>query len=202
MWPKQLEILYHITLSLSQRVICPQCRLGVTQVVDLSQQDMKKVRQLALIDMTALCDLLELEVKRHKTCKRKIPGEWSSFLLFPVTWPTSILIRARNNNQNPVSRLSESCLFGVPLASLVESDQKIKPSTHIPLFLQAVRVMTSFERCACLVMWHVLYSYMSMFMCYETWCFCFQLLSFLEKNGLDSEGILRVPGSQARIKVT
>lgn len=35
---------------------------------------MKKVRQLALIDMTALCDLLELEVKRHKTGKRKIPG--------------------------------------------------------------------------------------------------------------------------------
>lgn len=35
---------------------------------------MKKVRQLALIDMTALCDLLELEVKRHKTSKRKIPG--------------------------------------------------------------------------------------------------------------------------------
>ncbi|XP_056607030.1 rho GTPase-activating protein 40 [Triplophysa dalaica] len=113
------------------RVICPQCRLGVTRVVDLSQQDMKKVRQLALIDMTALCDLLELEVKRQKTCKRKI---------------------------------TESCLFGVPLAALVENDQKIKPNTQIPLFLQT-------------------------------------LLSFLEKNGLDSEGILRVPGSQARIKV-
>ncbi|XP_016431343.1 rho GTPase-activating protein 40 [Sinocyclocheilus rhinocerous] len=113
------------------RVICPQCRLGVTRVLDLSQQDMKKVRQLALIDMTALCDLLGLEVKRHKTCKRKIP---------------------------------ESCLFGVPLASLVESDQKIKPNTQIPLFLQT-------------------------------------LLSFLEKKGLDSEGILRVPGSQSRIKV-
>lgn len=113
------------------RVICPQCRLGVTRVVDLSQQDMKKVRQLALIDMTALCDLLELEVKRHKMCKRKI---------------------------------AESCLFGVPLASLVENDQKIKPNTQIPLFLQT-------------------------------------LLSFLEKNGLDSEGILRIPGSQARIKI-
>ncbi|XP_026068565.1 rho GTPase-activating protein 40-like isoform X1 [Carassius auratus] len=113
------------------RVICPQCRLGVTRVLDLSQQDMKKVRQLALIDMTALCDLLGLEVKRHKTSKRKIP---------------------------------ESCLFGVPLASLVESDQKIKPSTQIPLLLQT-------------------------------------LLSFLEKKGLDSEGILRVPGSQSRIKV-
>ncbi|XP_016097250.1 rho GTPase-activating protein 40-like [Sinocyclocheilus grahami] len=113
------------------RVICPQCRLGETRALDLSQQDMKKVRQLALIDMTALCDLLGLEVKRHKTCKRKIP---------------------------------ESCLFGVPLASLVESDQKIKPNTQIPLFLQT-------------------------------------LLSFLEKKGLDSEGILRVPGSQSRIKV-
>ncbi|XP_051569027.1 rho GTPase-activating protein 40-like isoform X2 [Myxocyprinus asiaticus] len=113
------------------RVICPRCRLGVTRVVDLSHQDMKKVRQLALIDMTALCDLLELEVKRHKTCKRKIP---------------------------------ESCLFGVPLASLVENDQKIRPNIQVPLFLQA-------------------------------------LLSFLEKKGLDSEGILRVPGSQSRIKV-
>lgn len=60
--------------SPSQRVICPKCRLGVTRIQDLSHADMKKVRQLALIDMTALCDLLELEVKRHKTGKRKIAG--------------------------------------------------------------------------------------------------------------------------------
>ncbi|XP_031423394.1 rho GTPase-activating protein 40 isoform X2 [Clupea harengus] len=113
------------------RVVCPQCRLGVTRIHDLSQQDMKKVRQLALIDMTALCDLLELDVKRHKTCKRKI---------------------------------SESLLFGVSLATLVESDQKIKANTNIPLILQS-------------------------------------LLSFLEKKGIDSEGILRVSGSQARIKL-
>ncbi|XP_035243109.1 rho GTPase-activating protein 40 isoform X1 [Anguilla anguilla] len=113
------------------RVVSPQCRLGVTRVEDLSQQDMKKVRQLALIDMTALCDLLELDVKRQKTCKRKIP---------------------------------DSALFGVPLAMLLENDQKIKASTPVPLILQA-------------------------------------LLSFLEKKGIDSEGILRVPGSQTRIKV-
>lgn len=62
------------SLSPSQRVICPKCRLGVTRIQDLSHTDMKKVRQLALIDMTALCDLLELEVKRHKTSKRKVPG--------------------------------------------------------------------------------------------------------------------------------
>ncbi|TMS18991.1 Rho GTPase-activating protein 40 [Larimichthys crocea] len=113
------------------RVICPKCRLGVTRIQDLSHTDMKKVRQLALIDMTALCDLLELEVKRHKTSKRKTP---------------------------------DSPLFGVPLASQLENDQKIKPNTTTPLFLQT-------------------------------------LLSFLEKKGVDSEGILRVPGSQSRIKL-
>lgn len=59
---------------ISQRVTCPKCRLGVTRIHDLSPADMKKVRQLALIDMTALSDLLELDVKRHKTGKRKMPG--------------------------------------------------------------------------------------------------------------------------------
>ncbi|XP_013860224.1 rho GTPase-activating protein 40 isoform X2 [Austrofundulus limnaeus] len=113
------------------RVVCPKCRLGVTRIQDLSHTDMKKVRQLALIDMTALCDLLEVEVKRHKTGRRKIP---------------------------------ESTLFSVPLATLLENEQKLKPNTTIPLFLQA-------------------------------------LLSLLERKGVDSEGILRVPGSQARIKL-
>ncbi|XP_026204557.1 rho GTPase-activating protein 40 isoform X2 [Anabas testudineus] len=113
------------------QVICPKCRLGVTRIQDLSHTDMKKVRQLALIDMTALCDLLELEVKRHKVGKRKMP---------------------------------ESTLFGVPLATLLENDQKMKSNTSTPLFLQA-------------------------------------LLSFLEKKGVESEGILRVPGSQSRIKL-
>ncbi|KAI4827946.1 hypothetical protein KUCAC02_031303 [Chaenocephalus aceratus] len=80
------------------RVICPKCRLGVTRVQDLSHSDMKKVRQLALIDMTALCDLLELEVKRQKNSKRK-------------------------NTESP--------LYGVPLATLLENDQKMKPNTSI-----------------------------------------------------------------------
>ncbi|XP_077384763.1 rho GTPase-activating protein 40 isoform X2 [Festucalex cinctus] len=113
------------------RVVWPKCRLGVTQIQDLSHADMKKVRQLALIDMTALCDLIGLEVKRHKTAKRKMP---------------------------------ESTLFGVPLATLLENDQKVKVATTTPLLLQ-------------------------------------ELLTFLEKNGVDSEGILRVPGSLSRVKL-
>ncbi|XP_051931975.1 rho GTPase-activating protein 40 [Hippocampus zosterae] len=112
------------------RIIFTKSRLGVTRIQDLSHADMKKVRQLALIDMTALCDLIGLEVKRHKTAKRKLP---------------------------------ESSLFGVPLATLLENDQKVKPATTTPLLLQ-------------------------------------ELLTFLEKKGVDSEGILRVPGSLSRIK--
>uniref|UniRef100_A0A3B3ZZT3 Rho-GAP domain-containing protein n=1 Tax=Periophthalmus magnuspinnatus TaxID=409849 RepID=A0A3B3ZZT3_9GOBI len=126
----QVRTIKHSKLLLCFDLVCPKCRLGVTRIQDLSQVDMKKVRQLALIDMTALSDLLELEVKRNKSGKRKIP---------------------------------ESTLFGVPLAALLENDQKMKPYTSIPLFMQA-------------------------------------LLSFLERKGLDSEGILRVPGSQSRIK--
>ncbi|XP_061893671.1 rho GTPase-activating protein 40 [Entelurus aequoreus] len=113
------------------RVICPKCSLGVTQIQDLSHSDMKKVRQLALIDMTALCDLLELGVKRHKKTKRKIP---------------------------------ERPLFGVPLATMLENDQKVEPNATTPRFLQ-------------------------------------ELLTFLEKEGVHSEGILRIPGSQSRIKL-
>ncbi|XP_057702666.1 rho GTPase-activating protein 40 isoform X2 [Corythoichthys intestinalis] len=112
------------------RVICPKCRLGVTRIQDLSHADVKKVRQLALIDMTALCDLIGLEVKRHKMAKRKMP---------------------------------ESPLFGVPLATLLENDQKMDPATTTPLLLQ-------------------------------------KLFAFLEDKGVDSEGILRVPGSLSRIK--
>lgn len=36
---------------------------------------------------------------------------------------------------------TESPLFGVPLATLLENDQKLKPSTSIPLLLQEVRTL-------------------------------------------------------------
>lgn len=76
-------------LSSSQRFICPKCRLGVTRIQDLSHADMKKVRQLALIDMTAVCDLLELEVKRHKTSKRKMPGMTAKLTSSFTHWGSS-----------------------------------------------------------------------------------------------------------------
>ncbi|XP_066480201.1 rho GTPase-activating protein 40 [Tiliqua scincoides] len=108
----------------------PKGRLGVTRIGDLSAQDMKKIPTLALIELTALCDVLGVELKRNKAVK------WKA---------------------------TEHKLFGVPLGTLLENDQKLLPNTRVPLILQA-------------------------------------LLSCLEKKGLDTEGILRVSGSQARIK--
>uniref|UniRef100_G3U4B8 Rho GTPase activating protein 40 n=1 Tax=Loxodonta africana TaxID=9785 RepID=G3U4B8_LOXAF len=105
-------------------------RLGVTRIGDLSLQDMKKIPPLALIELTALCDVLGVDLKRSKAAKR---------------------------------RATETRLFGMPLDTLLEADRKVLPSTQVPLVLQA-------------------------------------LLSCLEKRGLDTEGILRVPGSQTRIK--
>ncbi|XP_026553386.1 rho GTPase-activating protein 40 isoform X1 [Pseudonaja textilis] len=108
----------------------PKGRLGVTRTEDLSLQDMKKIPTLALIELTALCDIVGLELKRNKAVKRKS---------------------------------SDHKLFGVPLGTLLENDQKLLSNTQVPLILQA-------------------------------------LLSCLEKKGLDTEGILRVSGSQSRIK--
>ncbi|XP_025948819.2 rho GTPase-activating protein 40 isoform X2 [Dromaius novaehollandiae] len=108
----------------------PKGRLGVTRIGDLSAQDMKKIPTLALIELTALCDVIGFELKRNKAVKLKT---------------------------------TEKRLFGVPLNTLLENDQKLLPNTKVPLLLQA-------------------------------------LLSCLEKRGLETEGILRVSGSQTRIK--
>jgi len=52
----------------------PKGRLGVTRIGDLSTQDMKKIPTLALIELTALCDILGFELKRNKAAKLKTTG--------------------------------------------------------------------------------------------------------------------------------
>uniref|UniRef100_A0A8D0EVB6 Rho GTPase activating protein 40 n=1 Tax=Strix occidentalis caurina TaxID=311401 RepID=A0A8D0EVB6_STROC len=83
----------------------PKGRLGVTRIGDLSAQDMKKIPTLALIELTALCDILGFELKRNKAAKLKT---------------------------------TEKRLFGVPLNTLLENDQKLLPNTKVPLLLQSV----------------------------------------------------------------
>ncbi|XP_003971663.2 rho GTPase-activating protein 18 isoform X1 [Takifugu rubripes] len=57
----------------------------------------------------------------------------------------------------------ESGLFGVPLTSLLDQDQKRIPGTKVPFILQ-------------------------------------RLISHIEEQGLDTEGLLRIPGAATRVK--
>nr|XP_034981343.1 rho GTPase-activating protein 28 isoform X1 [Zootoca vivipara] len=105
-------------------------RFGLTEVGDLSLDDMKKIRYLSLIELTAFYDALGIELKRNRTER----------------------VKGRENG-----------LFGVPLAVLLENDQKKIPGIKVPLIFQ-------------------------------------KLLLKLEETGLETEGILRVPGSASRVK--
>ncbi|XP_067839897.1 rho GTPase-activating protein 18 isoform X2 [Heptranchias perlo] len=108
----------------------PKDKTGTTKAGDLAPQDMKKVRSLALIELTALYDTLGVDFKHQKAIKVKI---------------------------------RESGLFGVPLPLLLEQDHKKVPGTKVPLIFQ-------------------------------------KLVSHIEDQGLNTEGILRIPGVASRIK--
>ncbi|KAJ8355962.1 hypothetical protein SKAU_G00187560 [Synaphobranchus kaupii] len=60
-------------------------------------------------------------------------------------------------------KVKESGLFGVPLANLLEQDQRRMAGTKVPLILQ-------------------------------------RLISHIEEEGLDTEGLLRIPGAATRVK--
>ncbi|XP_031437202.1 rho GTPase-activating protein 18 isoform X3 [Clupea harengus] len=108
----------------------PPDKTGRTKVGDLAPQDMKMVRRLALIEMTALFDMAKIDWKSNKVVKLKE---------------------------------KESGLFGVPLATLLEQDQRRVTGTKVPLILQ-------------------------------------RLISHIEGEGLDTEGLLRIPGVAIRVK--
>ncbi|XP_076127742.1 rho GTPase-activating protein 18 [Alosa pseudoharengus] len=108
----------------------PPDKTGRTKIGDLAPQDMKMVRRLVLIEMTALFDTARIDWKCNKVVKQKE---------------------------------KESGLFGVPLATLLEQDQRRVPGTKVPLILQ-------------------------------------RLISHIEAEGLDTEGLLRIPGAAGRVK--
>lgn len=60
-------------------------------------------------------------------------------------------------------RTKESGLFGVPLSTLLEQDQRKVPGTKVPIILQ-------------------------------------RLIAHIEDEGLDTEGLLRIPGAATRVK--
>ncbi|XP_055981991.1 rho GTPase-activating protein 18 isoform X2 [Sorex fumeus] len=108
----------------------PKDKTGTTKIGDLAPQDMKKVCPIVLVELTALFDILGVELKQQKAVK----------------------IKTR-----------DSGLFGVPLTVLLEQDQRKIPGTRIPLIFQ-------------------------------------KLISHIEEGGLETEGLLRIPGAAFRIK--
>nr|XP_055119724.1 rho GTPase-activating protein 18 isoform X1 [Symphalangus syndactylus] len=108
----------------------PKDKTGTTRIGDLAPQDMKKVCHLALIELTALYDVLGIELKQQKAVKIKT---------------------------------KDSGLFCVPLTVLLEQDQRKVPGMRIPLIFQ-------------------------------------KLISRIEEGGLETEGLLRIPGAAIRIK--
>ncbi|KAL7987766.1 hypothetical protein Chor_006685 [Crotalus horridus] len=88
----------------------PKDKTGTTKIGDLAPQDMKKIHALALIELTALFDILGIELKPQKAAKIKVK----------VT----------------VYFIIKSGLFGVPLLVLLEHDQKRLPSIRTPFIFQ------------------------------------------------------------------
>ncbi|KFO13598.1 Rho GTPase-activating protein 28, partial [Balearica regulorum gibbericeps] len=127
-WPKNQR--FKKEDSALPKFIVRKSRFGLTEVGDLSPEDMKKIRYLSLIELTAFYDALGVELKRNRVER----------------------VRGRENG-----------LFGVPLTILLENDQKKVPGIKVPLIFQ-------------------------------------KLLLKLEETGLETEGILRVPGSASRVK--
>ncbi|KFP30164.1 Rho GTPase-activating protein 28, partial [Colius striatus] len=127
-WPKNQR--FKKEDSALPKFIIRKSRFGLTEVGDLSPEDMKKIRYLSLIELTAFYDALGVELKRNRAER----------------------VRGRENG-----------LFGAPLTILLENDQKKVPGIKVPLIFQ-------------------------------------KLLLKLEETGLETEGILRVPGSASRVK--
>lgn len=89
---------------------------------------------------------------------------------------------------------AESGLFGVPLTSLLDQDQKRIPGTKVPFILQKVRHERPTTDWIKYLLSGVL-RWITVFFCLP------QLIGHIEEQGLDTEGLLRIPGAATRIKV-
>lgn len=54
-------------------------RFGLTEVGDLSFDDLKKIRYLSLIELTAFYDALGIELKRNRTERVKGRGRYHTY---------------------------------------------------------------------------------------------------------------------------
>uniref|UniRef100_A0A8D0NNN9 Rho-GAP domain-containing protein n=1 Tax=Sus scrofa TaxID=9823 RepID=A0A8D0NNN9_PIG len=65
------------------KFIVQKTRFGLTEAGDLSTEDMKKIRHLSLIELTAFFDAFRIQLKRNKT--EKVKGRDSGIFGVPLT---------------------------------------------------------------------------------------------------------------------
>ncbi|XP_016100154.1 rho GTPase-activating protein 18-like [Sinocyclocheilus grahami] len=131
-----------------------QDKTGQTRVGDLSAEDMKKVRRLVLIEMSALFDTCGIEVKAHKALKVKVResglfGVSLSTLLeqdqrrIPGTKVPLILQHVREQSLNYFSTNTHLCLLLLD-SSLFKRRTKADPAGWCFCVFQAL--MEFFQR--------------------------------------------------------
>jgi hypothetical protein len=93
---------------------------GTTRLSDLSEEDVKSVRSLLLMELTAQCDHLNIQIRRKKGQK---PGK-----------KTSLPDEGGNG------------IFGVPLETLLAKDRRItgeNNSIEVPLVFEKVGALSA-----------------------------------------------------------
>ncbi len=94
-----------------------QDKTGQTRAGDLSAEDMKKVRRLVLIEMSALFDTCGIEVKAHKALKVKVRGQWLRNVFKTGSVNALRLLRSLY-----VLNISHTCMLHFHASSLIGFD--------------------------------------------------------------------------------
>lgn len=105
---------------------------------------LSQVRRLVVVESTALFDTAGIDLKPHKAVKVRTKGtcthRWErtklrSTEVFQVNMYGDISVLLNIS----VCVCAESGLFGVPLITLLDQDQRRAPGTKVPFILQRVR---------------------------------------------------------------
>lgn len=94
-----------------------------------------QVRRLVLVESTALFDTSGIDLKPNKAGKVKTKGS----LTHASKKNSTVQPCAVNASWRSPFLCLESGLFGVPLTTLLDQDQRRCPGTKVPIILQRVR---------------------------------------------------------------
>ncbi|KAH1177659.1 rho GTPase-activating protein 28 [Mauremys mutica] len=103
--------------------IVRKSQFGLTEVGDLSLEDMKKIRNLSLIELTAFYDALGIELKRNRT--ERIKGRENGLFGVPLT----ILLE---NDQKKVPGIKVPLIFQKLLLKLEETGLEMEGILRVP----------------------------------------------------------------------